>query len=449
MAEKTELEKAIDALRSNQTGYAKTDRYYDGEHDLAFATAKFENAFGNLFREFSLNLCPAVVDALRDKLVVTGFRVEQGSDSISDNAWKIWQDNRMGKRSGEIHKEAVRNGDAYAIVWVNPEKRVTIYPQRAASCTVEYDPESPGKILWAAKYWLTTNERVRLNLYHPDRIERLISKKTTKGTLPSAKEFVEFEPAIPNPYGRVPVFHFANNADVGSFGRSELKDVLSIQDGLNKAVLDMLVAMEFAAFRQRWISGIEIEYDDTGKPIAPFKSGAEQIWLTESPDTKFGDFDHSELKQFLDVKDSFRTDFATVTGTPLYYFMQTGANFPQSGESYRRAETRFIHKVRDRHEAFGNVWEEVMGFALEMENKGRDLRLFTEWEEPGRLSEREELENLLLKKDIGVTDEQLMTEAGYGASEIGKMMAEKAAAQENMVRGFNRGEIKTGEEKEV
>jgi hypothetical protein len=32
-----------------------------------------ENAFGSLFREFALNLCPAVVDAVREKLKITSF----------------------------------------------------------------------------------------------------------------------------------------------------------------------------------------------------------------------------------------------------------------------------------------------------------------------------------------------------------------------------------------
>lgn len=446
MAEKTDKEKAIEQLKANTAKYEKPTNYYDGIHELRFATDKFVNAFGSLFKEFALNLCPAVVEALRDKLVVTEFSVEKGkAATTADEAWRIWQENRMGVRSGEIHKEAVKNGDAYAIVWVDPAGRLTIYPNRAESCTVLYDEETPGKILWGAKYWKLIDGKMRLNMFHPDRIEKYVTKKKVEGGLPEAKEFVEFEPPIRNPYGVVPVFHFANNADVGMFGRSELKDVIPVQDGLNKSVLDMLVAMEFASYRQRWAAGIEIEYDDNGKPIPPFKAGIERLWITENGEAKFGDFDATELKQFLEVKDSFRTDFATVSGTPLYYFMQTGANFPQSGESYRRSETRFINKVRDRQQAFGSVWEDLMEFALRIENKG-DARLFTVWEEPEKLSEKEQLENLLLKKDLGVNDERLWMEAGYGESDIAEMTAAKEKAMEDMARSFNAGEEGTRDE---
>jgi hypothetical protein len=73
----TDLEQAIKNLRASALRYDKPERYYRGDHDLAFATAKFENAFGSLFREFALNLCPAICDAVRDKLKVTGFSIAE------------------------------------------------------------------------------------------------------------------------------------------------------------------------------------------------------------------------------------------------------------------------------------------------------------------------------------------------------------------------------------
>lgn len=477
MAEETDIQKAIQRLKQNPAKYDKPNCYYDGNHNLAFATDKFVNAFGSLFKEFALNLCPAVVDALRDKLIVTGFRVEDGSDSISDEAWKIWQNNRMGKISGEIHKEAARSGDAYAIVWVDMQKRVTIYPNRAGSCTVFYDEETPGKVMWAAKYWQAADKKIRLNLFYPDRTEKYISKSKPQAPanpltnwssglaydknfnvnktvspvnyLPDANQFIPFgdegTAVVVNPYGIVPVFHFGNNADIGSFGASELKQAIPVQDALNKSVLDMLVAMEFSAFRQRWIAGIEMEYDNDNKPIPPFIAASDRVWMVGDPEVKFGDFAASDLKPFLDVKESFRVDIAAVTGTPLYYFMQIGGEFP-SGESLKKSETRFINKVRDRMEAFGNVWEDVMSFALMIEKKGDGVRLFTEWEDPAPLTEREQLEALIIKQELGVSGEQLLTEAGYGKDEVAKMLAEQEARRDAAARTFNAGEETEEEE---
>jgi hypothetical protein len=298
-----------------------------------------------------------------------------------------------------------------------------IYPNRAAAVSVWYDAEIPGRIVRAAKMWRAEDGRARLNFFYPDRVEKYVSrvKGETGGngqtdSLPyDGGDFAAFEEPIRNPYGAVPVFHFANNAEVGCSGRSELDAVIPIQDGLNKSVLDMLVAMEFSAYRQRWAAGIEIDYDrETGKPIAPFKAGVDHLWISQNPEARFGDFNTAELDQFLKVKDSFRIDIASVTGTPLHYLMPFTEGF-RSGEAFRKAEARFISKVRSRQQEFGQVWAEVMNFALRVE--GVEASVGVHWEDAAPLSERERLELILMKKEIGISGEQALAEAGYGEAE--------------------------------
>ncbi|QQS32114.1 MAG: phage portal protein [Acidobacteriota bacterium] len=404
-----DIEKAITRIRSGAARYAKAERYYEGRHDLAFATEKFQNTFGSLFREFALNLCPIVCDAVRDKLRITGFssEVENAGTAVrSVNA--IWRRNRMETRAGEAHKEALRCGDAYVVVWPNARGEAVIHPNRAANMAVFYDDETPGVVTLAAKRWRVETGGERLNLYYADRIEKYSCGEN------GGEKFTR-DAVVKNPFGVVPVFHFANNADIGSSGRSELDAAIPVQDGLNKSVLDMLVAMEFAAYRQRWAAGIELDLDQDGKPVAPFRAGVEHLWISENPDAKFGDFEAARLDQFLKVKDSFRVDMATVTGTPLHYFVQNASGFP-SGESLRRAESRFLAKVRDRQAAFGEVWADVMSFALRIKT-GRHAHLRTLWEDAAPPSEKERLGNLLLKRQLGIPQTRLLAEAGYGAAE--------------------------------
>jgi len=91
----------------------------------------------------------------------------------------------------------------------------------------------------------------------------------TSYDVPTSTEDMLGAGSTPNPYGRVPVFHFPNRR-VYDYGISDLADVIPIQDALNKALMDMLVAMEFGAFKQRWVTGIEYETDPvTGKPKPP------------------------------------------------------------------------------------------------------------------------------------------------------------------------------------
>jgi hypothetical protein len=441
------LQQAIEQIRNQAARYRKTRRYYSGEQDLNFATEKFASTFGNLFREFALNLCPAIVDAVKDKLKIEGFvsspHVSKGSSQPIETETRpervvddIWRSNRMSIRSGEVHKEALKNGDAYVIVWPGEDGRVQLVPQSAETCTVHYDENEPGKIAWAAKHWRDADKRTRLNLFFPDRIEKYIADDRHGQFLPDAKSFVQSASfssyqrddsgaqterdesrTLNNPYGVVPIFHFANNADIGAFGRSELDDAMAVQDGLNKSVLDMLVAMEVCSFRQRWAAGIEITQNEAGEDVPPFKTSMDNVWFTENTDARFGEFGASDLEQFLKVKDGFRIDMASVTGTPLYYLMPQIRGFP-SGESLRKAETRFLAKVRDRQEQFGAVWADAMSFALRLAGHP-DVPLSTAWEDASPANEREVLENLRIKHALGVPPEQVLREAGYPNAEFG------------------------------
>ncbi|MBA2380230.1 MAG: phage portal protein [Blastocatellia bacterium] len=433
---KEHIEEAIKTFRKAASRYDLTERYYRGDHNLAFATEKFKSTFGSLFREFSMNLCPAVCDAVRDKMRITGFGSHgAGTRRLEEAADRIWRRNRMTLRAAEVHKEVLKNGDAYVIVWPDADGGAAIFPHKAMNCTVVYDDENPGVIVRAAKHWRTSDRRTRLNLFYADRIERFVTERSSEGALTDAKEFVPFREGgeahiVENAYGLVPVFHFANNADIGAFGRSELDPAIPIQDGLNKSVLDMLVAMEFSAFRQRWAAGIEIEYNLDGDPIPPFDESVDHLWIAQSENARFGDFETANLDQFLKVKDSFRVDMASVTATPLYYLLPHTRGYP-SGESIRKSESRFIAKVRDRQASFGDVWADVMTFALRIEGMG-EADVMPRWEDPARLSEKEMLENLLLKRRIGISAEQALSEAGYGAD------ADELLSSESVIRSANR-----------
>jgi hypothetical protein len=425
----TYLEEAIRDLRISAEKYQKAERYYAGRHDLAFATEKFENTFGKLFREFALNLCPVICDAVRDKLKVKGFSLDEAdgaSNDAAETAARIWRRNRMRTRAGEVHKEALKCGDAYMIVWPDDAGRAQMIPNRAGAVVTSSD-ESENSITRAAKTWRTPDKYVRVNLFFPDRVERYVSRKPVESGFADAADMKLLDGAdgvVANPFGSVPVFRFANNADLAGVSRSELEDAIPVQDGLNKSVLDMLVAMEYSAFRQRWAAGIEYDIGPGGAVIAPFKPGIDQLWLASNPDARFGDFDAARLEEFLKVKDSFRIDMASVTGTPLHYFLQNNAGLP-SGEALKKSETRFIAKVRERQENFGQVWADAMSFAIRIET-GSQPGLLTEWEDPSPLLEREFLENILLKRRIGLPVEQALIEAGYGRADVEAMEAASA-----------------------
>ena len=63
-----------------------------------------------------------------------------------------------------------------------------------------------------------------------------------------------------------------------------------------------------------------------------------------------------------------------------------------------------------------------MSFALRLAGLGDGNDLVTNWEDPSPTTEKETLENLLLKKQIGISTEQALKEAGYGDVDVRRMM---------------------------
>src|SRR5262249_34714867 len=125
------------------------EAYYDGRHPMQFATSKFREAFGALFHAFADNWCQIVVDAAVERLRVVGFQV---AGEASEDAWAIWQRNRLDVESTIAHTEAGKCGRAFLLVDPNDgEPRITV--EHASQMIVATDPGDRRRRLAALKRW--------------------------------------------------------------------------------------------------------------------------------------------------------------------------------------------------------------------------------------------------------------------------------------------------------
>jgi len=454
MAYQDDISEALAHMAAQREDLARWRNYYHGRHDTAFATDKWKSTFACMFRNLSLNLCRGVVNALSDRLELTGFSVEAGQEAAGEAAWDIWNRNRMDLRAGKVHNESAQTGDSYVIVWPGRDDTLArIHPNGPETMHVCYDEEDATRVLWASKIWSVANTEgdkkgrlYRANLYYPERIEKYVTRGAVSRIPNDADDFFEYsdEPAIANPYGIVPVFHFPNN-ECGCTGESELVDVVPLQDALNKSVADMLIAMEFEAFAQRWAVGVEGEVDPLTLQEKPaFRAGVDRIFQTSNDLAKFGEFSRADLTNFLAVKQDFKLDIAQVSGTPLHYLSLM--NDPPSGEALKTLEARFTKKCKDRQTAWGNAWEDALSLALRIDHGGSEgVLLSAEWVDPAPKSEREAAETQTLKQRAGVSKRQSLREMGYTDALIEEMLSENQEetdrAAELAMRSFDAGEM--------
>jgi hypothetical protein len=423
----TRLCRLLDARRPQ---LERHERYYDGRHALAFASEKFRKAFGRLFDEFADNWCEIVVDAVEERLNVEGFRF--GPDAAADqDAWRIWQDNQLDADSQIAHTEALLHGEAYTLVWWDPasDRRPLITVEHPSQTIVAHEPGSRRRRVAALKKWRDDSGYLLATLYLPDAIYKYRSDTKRSEDLTSLSSYrwtpreVDDEPwPLENPLEVVPVVPLVNRPRMLQPGRSEIARVIPLQDAVNKTLADLLVASEFTSFRQRWVTGMEIPRDpETNQPIEPFKAAVDRLFVSENPDTKFGEFTETNLGGYVQVIEMLVQHIASQTRTPPHYFYLRG-QFP-SGESIKSAETGLVAKARRKTRHFGEGWEETMRLAFLVAGNKRsagEVAVETIWGDPESRTEGEHIDAVLKRKALEVPLPQLWEDVGYTPTQIAR-----------------------------
>jgi hypothetical protein len=425
----------------------KYERYYDGDHPLSFVTSEYRAEFASMLRGVSDNWMPLVVDAVEERLHVEGFRMGEESEGDKE-AWRIWQENSLDADSELLHSTALQTGAAYALVWYGENDRPEITVEHPTQVIVAYESGSQRKRAAALKAWVDEwTGDVRANVYLRDGIHKFKSGRqvtihdyrTRTGRdrnldvlgamwvpLGGDSEFVA------NPLGTVPIVEFRNRPRLLGDGRSEIADVISAQDQINKLVCDMLVAAEFSAFKQRWATGIEIPRDPmTGRDLFEYPAAIDRLWSTESEGAKFGEFAETDLSNYVGALENRVQSLASRTRTPPHYLLGSSGSFP-SGESLKATETGLIAKCRSRQRHFGEAHEEVMRLAFAILDDPRRDAVMAEtiWTDPESRSEAEHTDSLLKKMAMGVPVRQLWEDAGYSQAQINRfreLLVEQAA----------------------
>jgi hypothetical protein len=346
-------------------------------------------------------------------------------------AWNIWQKNSLDLQSELAHKEALITGSAYVTVWAG-ENGPEINVESSQQMIVAYEPGNFLKRVAAWKRWLDDDGYVYGTLYLRDQIIKYRSMSKFSSYDINSKDFTSYstdritwilrpnvEAVVPNPFGVVPVVELKNQPRIIGDGRSEIETIINLQDAANKLIVDMLVAAEYSAFRQRWVTGLDIPTDNNGNPVEPFEAAVDRLWQTNNPDAKFGEFQQTDLGQYVSAIELLVQHVASQSRTPFHYFLLNGGQAP-SGESIQSAEAGLISKARRRMRSFEEGWEEIMRLAFLMQGdvRGNSVDSQVIWKDPAYRSQSALVDSLVKLDTLGVPRKQLWADAGYTPQQI-------------------------------
>lgn len=413
-----------DELRARREFTDLFSQYYDGQHRLAYATAKYKDAFGSLFAAFADNWCAVICDSANERLAIEGFTVGEDRDTANGDAWNVWTDNDMELQSSIAMLGAIKTGISYVLVdKTGDSPALRVWPSSMA--IVRRDPRT-RRVIAGLTTWADEEGFKRAALYEPDKITMFraeTKEREDQVTTETKKRKWNVVDEIANPHadGSIPLVEIMNRPDELMRAKSDLGDVISMQDAINKLANDMIVASEFQAFRQRVLTGVEIPKDpETGQPLESqaLASAISRLWTFENENAKVWDLPQVDLKNYVAGIQELLHHVAGQTRTPPHYLL--GQMINVSGEALAAAESGLVSRVTEKHTSFSVAWREVIRLAT-----GTEDRIEVVWRNPERhsLSQLADgVSKLMATKELGLSREEGWRLLGYSPLKIKEML---------------------------
>lgn len=412
-----DLKLAFDILTAKKLIYDRYYAYYDGDQPLTYTSKRLEQIFQNLDAYFAENWCAVVIDAVRDRINLREVQVADTKKQQLLN--EIWFGSELALESDEAHEAAMVTGESYLIAWTDEAERPTAYYNDPRLCHVFYQAEYPRVKRFAAKWWVAEDDHLQMTLYYPDKLEYYASKQKASN-VSSVSSFQLVDSAV-NPYGAIPVFHFRTGQ---RRARSELTNVLPIQNGINKLLTDMMVTAEYLAFPQRYIiSNADIQGKVRNAPNEildlPAGDGIGQ-------QTQAGQFPAADLENYLKAIDNMATALSSITRTPKHYFFSVGSNL--SGEALIAMEAPLNKKAQDRIDRFTPVWQQISAFMLQIAGEQAEpIEITPVFDKPETIQPRTGAETREINVRAGMPLVTVLREEGWSDSRIQQMLDDQAA----------------------
>lgn len=444
--------------------------YYIGNHPLPFLTKahqdKTQSEFRRLLEESRSNFMRLVVDVVEERLRVEGFRLSASTDPRSDkDTWDIWQANQLDSESQVAFVDALVKGRSYLSVWAG-DPYPTVAVEDPLETIVAYEGGSGYRRRAAAlKTWKDEYTGLeRANVYLPDGIYKYVSSgepgqpalapayaagtedsfgepMTLRGKVAQAvrtytsrpqaspnaawDELPDNEFFVENPVGVVPIIPLRNRPRLLVEGESELSDVWRVQDQMNGLTFLLAMAGYFGAHRQRWATAFDVEADANGRYPEPFNTAVDRFWWSNDPDTKFGEFEQTDLTQYIKAIEQKTLHIAVTTRTPRHYLIEQGQS--PSGDAIRSAESGLVKKVERKQRTFGEGLEEALRLARQFGGAG-DAPVDSEivWADAATLTIAETTDAVIKQYGAGLIPwETAAQKLGYSQTEIARMSVER------------------------
>lgn len=341
----------------------KIAAYMRGDQASVYVPRGARQEYRWLIQRAKVNMLPLVVTVVAQALFVDGYRPEK--KSANAKAWEYWQVNRMDGRQHGLHRSALKYGVAYNLVMPGElagQKMPVITPKSPRRMTAFYedavDDEWPLYAVEEAILNVAPGKQQRQVLLYDDNFRYSLVGDVKQG----AKLELIDKGVNEHGLGVCPVVRFRDGDDLDGDEcvRGEVEPLFDVQDQLNSTVFGRMMSETYAAFRQRWVTGM-VPADENGVAKAPFQAMVDKLWVATDSDTKFGEFSQTDLSGYLDSAEASIKNMATMSQTPPHNLL--GAMVNLSADALNAARDGLNSKIAERKSVFGEAHEQTLRLA--------------------------------------------------------------------------------------
>ncbi len=448
----------VTEMESSNTEMDESRDYYNGEQELKYSTTEFKRAFGTLFDDFKANWCDVAITATQNRLEMDRIVFRDGElgeidDDSTSAVWNVLRDNDIDELENDLYSSAMIESRAAVIVWPggeNDDQDVLLTVERGQVIFISYYDDNPRRPQFAVKKWRTSLGEVFVTLYTEPFVYKYkvpqqfvefssdIFDKSTFDTSGWEKRTISGEEwPLPNPFARIPIVEFRARKN-----RSELKNIIPIQDAINKTIINMMVAGEYASHTQTYIISSNEE------PTGGWKKRPGGVWQIQPEvdldgkalPTAVGSLPSEDPSNFIQIIEHFLAEFSNLSSTPGYYIFnsnsQSGRGDAPSGDSLKVSETTLIKKVENYQQRFDRRWIMVAELILEALGK----RKVPEYAEVNWTNPQKHFMGMILEEgrkmidELGLPHEYAWAHIGLSEAQIRDAKREMEKRQEDELK---------------
>lgn len=227
------------------------------------------------------------------------------------------------------------------------------------------------------------------------------------------------------------------------FGRSDLEPITELVEQYDHLMEKMSRIIDYYASPNLKVKGVQ------KGSLQTTRGEKTMYYLPVDGDIEFIEWQGTAAPAIQEHLQMVRENIAEMSETPLVAFSSVGDTSVQTnlaGVAIRLLYAPLIKKTERKRKAWEDSLKEAMRYALLLAGKDIPIdQLNIEWQDPLPVNDTETWTVAGMKKDLGVSQKQILREMGYSEEEIEQFEEESAeeaeAAAEAMAKQFSAGNV--------